>query len=395
MSSSASVLEDVDLDDHRDIMGVVDTFVQQELIPQEPAYLRDRSRYEDPRGEGHLRLRETARKSGLWGLAAPQEHGGLAAPLSLQGAVATALARSCVPFRFPGYAEPVLLRGSDDQVERYYRRSLEGSSLACVAITESGAGSDVRGIELRATRTASGWRLQGEKAFITFGDDADYAIVLARTAAGRADDCFSAFVVDRSAGWTSQRVDVMGSWHRPAILTFPGVEVGQDSLLGEPGQGLELITQWLVRGRLLVASRCIGIATRCLQDSIAHVRERTTFGKPLASRQGVQWMIAECDVALRAAAALTEQALATASAQPDSAESAHLCSAAKLLATRTVAQVVDTTLQLHGGSGYASALPFEGWYRDVRVLRILEGTDEMQKLIVSRGLLSGAVGVGA
>ncbi|MBC6463599.1 acyl-CoA dehydrogenase family protein, partial [Actinomadura sp. HBU206391] len=195
----------------------------------------------------------------------------------------------------------------------------------------------------------------------------------------------TAFLVDRDMGWTSEFIQTMGEGG-PAALVFDDVRVPGRNILGEIGQGFELGMKWIVKGRFTIPSHGVGIAERALEMAIEYARTRQTFGRPIGANQAIQWMIADSEVELEAARLLV---LRAAWAVDQGLDSRHSSSMAKLYGAGMVNRVVDRVLQIHGGMGYTRELPIERWYRQVRLYRIFEGTDEMQRLIISRDLLRG------
>ncbi|WP_345073027.1 acyl-CoA dehydrogenase family protein [Phytohabitans flavus] len=377
-------------DEQRDIRDTARAFVTREVVPLEEEMLRRERTGEPALRRDELReLQSRARRFGFWGMSTPEAYGGMALPAVTQSLLWTELGRTPVPFRFGGEADNILYEASDAQRAEYLLPTIEGERLGCFALTEPDAGSDVAGIRLRAWRDGGDWVLRGEKTFITFGDEADYAIVIA--VSGSAAREATAFLVDRKMGWTSRPIETMGSWHTPAALTFDDVRVPASNVLGEVGGGWELAMRWIVRGRYVIPSQAVGTAERCLHMAIAHANTRVTFGRPIGERQAIQWMIADSEVELEAARWL---ALRCAWTVDQGQPARHPAAVAKLYGAGMVNRVVDRTLQIFGGMGYTRDLPIEGWYRAVRVLRVLEGTDEMQRMIISRDLLRGYEKIG-
>jgi acyl-CoA dehydrogenase len=374
-------------DEQRDIRDTVRTFVTREVMPLEPEVLRRERRGEVGLLPAELReLQEKARSFGFWGLSTPEEYGGMALPALTQALIWTELGRTFVPFRFGGEADNILFHADPAQRSEYLLPTIAGERNSCFAITEPGAGSDPAGIAMTARPDGDDWILSGEKTFITGGNEADFAIVIALTDRARgAHEGSTAFLVDRSMGWTSAPIQTMGEGG-PASLVFADVRVPGRNVLGAVGRGFPLAMEWIGRGRYIIPAHALGIAERTLQMALDHARSRSTFGKPIAERQAIQWMIADSEVELEAARWLTLHAAWTVDQGRDAR---HASSIAKLYGAGMVGRVVDRVLQIHGGMGYTRELPIERWYRYVRLLRIFEGTDEMQRLIISRDLLRG------
>lgn len=374
-------------DEQRDIQDTVRKFVASELLPREPEFLR-RGEPGLPRDElRELQLR--AREFGFWGLSTPEEYGGMALPAVTRALIQTELATTCVPFRFGGGADNILFHANEEQKAAYLVPTIEGERLGCFALTEPGAGSDARAITTSARRDGDDWVITGQKTFITNGNDADYAIVFAVTDPERRG--VTAFLVDRAAGWTSTPIPTMGSWHEPATLFFDDVRVPASAVLGEVHKGFELAMRWVGSGRHAIAAQCVGIAQRCLRMAVDYAGIRKTFGRTIGSNQAIQWMIADSETELEAGRWL---ALKAAWDADRGADARHAGAMAKLYCTGMVGRVVDRALQIHGGMGYTRELPLEWWYRAVRVMRIFEGTDEVQRMILSRDLLRGHTRIG-
>ncbi|KAB1924116.1 acyl-CoA dehydrogenase [Micromonospora noduli] len=380
-------------DEERAVRDTVRAFITREVMPLEAEVLR-RERAHQP-GLDHSEVRELqlkARKFGFWGLATPEEYGGMNLPAVLQSLIWTELGRTFVPFRFGGEADNILFHATEEQKQEFLIPTIEGERRSCFAITEPGAGSDAANIRLSARRDGDDWILDGEKTFITGGHDADFAIVVAVTDRdkGARNGGATAFLVDRSMGWRSEFIQTMGEGG-PASLIFDGVRVPHRNILGEIGQGFTLGMEWIGKGRYTIPSHAIGIAERVLQMAIEYANTRETFGTKIGTNQAIQWMIADSETELEAARWLVLRSAWMVDAGLDPR---HASSMGKLYGAGMVNRVVDRVLQIHGGMGYTRELPIERWYRQVRLYRIFEGTDEMQRLIISRDLLRGYTKIG-
>ncbi|HEX7744330.1 MAG TPA: acyl-CoA dehydrogenase family protein [Micromonosporaceae bacterium] len=380
-------------DEERAIRDTARDFIRREVMPLEQELLR-RERAHQP-GLDRTGLRELqlkARKFGFWGLATPEEYGGMDLPAVMQSLIWTELGRTFVPFRFGGEADNILFHATEEQKREFLIPTIEGERISCFAITEPGAGSDAANIRMSARRDGHDWILDGEKTFITNGNDADFAIVVAVTdrEKGARRGGATAFLVDRAMGWRSEFIQTMGEGG-PASLVFDGVRVPHRNILGEVGQGFELGMQWIGKGRYTIPSHALGIAERTLQMAIDYANTRETFGAKIGTNQAIQWMIADSETELEAARWLVLRAAWTVDQGMDPR---HASSMAKLYGAGMVNRVVDRVLQIHGGMGYTRELPIERWYRQVRLYRIFEGTDEMQRLIIARDLLRGYTRLG-
>jgi acyl-CoA dehydrogenase len=380
-------------DEERAIRDTARTFIRKEVEPLEQEVLRRERRHEPGLDRSELHeLQLKAKKFGFWGLSTPEEYGGMNLPAVLQSLIWTEVGRSWVPFRFGGEADNILFYANEAQKKEFLVPTIEGERISCFAITEPGAGSDAANIKLSARRDGDDWVLNGEKTFITNGNDADFAIVVAVSdkEKGVRGGGTTAFLVDRDMGWRSQFIQTMGEGG-PASLIFDNVRVPHRNILGEEGQGFELGMKWIGRGRYIIPSHALGVAERALQMAIDHANTRETFGKPIGTNQAIQWMIADSETELEAARWLVLRAAWTVDQGGDPR---HASSMAKLYGAGMVNRVVDRVMQIHGGMGYTRELPIERWYRAMRLLRIFEGTDEMQRLIISRDLLRGYTSIG-
>ncbi|GIF47427.1 acyl-CoA dehydrogenase [Asanoa ferruginea] len=380
-------------DEEKAIRETARTFIRKEVMPLEQEVLRRERAHEPGLRLDELReLQGKARAFGFWGLATPEAYGGMDLPAVMQSLIWTEIGRSWVPFRFGGEADNILFFANEEQKAEFLLPTIEGERISCFAITEPGAGSDAANIRMTARRDGDDWILDGEKTFITNGNDADFAIVVAVSDSGQdvRNGGSTAFLVDRSMGWRSEFIPTMGEGG-PASLVFDSVRVPARNVLGEVGQGFALGMQWIGKGRYIIPSHAVGTAERALRMAIEHANTRETFGRPLSSNQAIQWMIADSETELEAARWLILRAAWTVDQGLDAR---HASSMSKLYGARMVNDVVDRVLQIHGGMGYTRELPIERWYRQVRLLRIFEGTDEMQRLIISRDLLRGYTEIG-
>jgi len=380
-------------DEQKAIRDTARAFIAKEVMPLEQEVLRRERAHRTGLERAELReLQLKAKEFGFWGISTPEVYGGMDLPAVTQSLLWTELGRCFVPFRFGGEADNILYGADDAQKAEYLLPTIAGDRVSCFAITEPGAGSDAANIRLAARRDGDDWILDGEKTFITNGNDADFAIVVAVTDRDKdvRDGGSTAFLVDRAMGWKSEFIQTMGEGG-PASLVFEGVRVPGRNILGEIGQGFRLGMRWIAKGRFTIPSNGVGIAERVLQMAIEHANSRETFGRPLAENQAIQWMIADSEVEMEAARLLV---LRAAWAIDQGLDPRHSSSMAKLYGASMVNRVVDRALQIHGGMGYTRELPIERWYRQVRLYRIFEGSDEMQRLIISRDLLRGFTRIG-
>lgn len=374
-------------DEERQIRDTVRSFIQKEVMPLEPEVLRSERAGMAGLDPDVLRgLQMKARRTGFWGVNTPEEYGGMNLGAVMSAIVAMEMGRTFVPFSFGGWADNILYACDEQQRQRYLIPTIEGERTSCFAITEPGAGSDARNIRATARDDGGDYVINGEKTFITRGNEADFAMVFA-VVPGAGVTCFLA---DRDMGWKSEPIQTMGEWG-PASLIFENVRVPGRNVLGEVGKGFELAMSWISQGRYMIPARAIGSAERMLQMAVDYAKIRHSMGQPIAEYQAIQWQIADSYVEIEAAKWLTLYAAWRAEQGMDAR---HASSVAKLNGAIMANQVVDRVLQIHGGMGYTKELPIERWYRELRLLRIYEGTDEIQRRTIARNLLKGHVRIG-
>jgi acyl-CoA dehydrogenase len=278
--------------------------------------------------------------------------------------------------------------GTDAQKKKYLPKLADGTWKCAFGLTEPGAGSDSANIATTAKRGDGGWIINGRKHYISGGNSADVVVVMAVTdPQKRARGGIGAFLVDKGTpGFTVTRTDTtIGS---DAIklgeLTFEDCFVADDALLAGPGDGFKIAMGSLTSGRLGVACSCIGAADRMIEMAVAHAKERQTFGKPLAERQAIQWMLADSATELNLARAFVYETLRRAQAKEDIGTAASMC---KLYCSEMVGRVADKSVQIHGGMALMRGFNLERMYRDIRHYRIGEGTSEVHRMLIARELL--------
>ncbi len=374
-------------EEQREVRDWVRTFVRKEIMPLEPEVLRRERAGQPGLDRGELRaLQLKAKESGFWGVLTPEAYCGMNLGATMAALIEAELGRSFVQFRFGGSADNILFYANEEQKKTYLEPTIGGERISCFAITEPGAGSDARAIRTSARRDGDDWIISGEKTFITGGNEADFTMVFAVTDKEKgANGGVTCFLVDREAGWKSHPIDTMGEWG-PAALTFDNVRVPSRNILGEEGRGFELAMRWIGQGRYLLPARAIGACERLVQMGIDYANTRETFGQPIATRQAIQWMIADSAVEIEALRWLVLHAAWQVEQGMDSRQAQSM---AKLYGGVKANEIVDRVLQIHGGMGYTRELPIERWYRELRLLRIYEGTDEIQRRTIARNLLKG------
>ena len=380
--------------EQRLIIGTTRAFVETELTPHEAEIERTGILCEELAAE----LKAKAIAAGLFAANMPEDVGGAGLDVLTWllyekelGKTSYALHWNCV-----GRPSNILLAGTPEQREKYLFPCIKGEKSDCLAMTEPGAGSDLRGMKMTAKRDGSDFVLNGTKHFISHADMADFAIVFAasgeeETPKGK-KKLITAFFVDKGQPGFTVRDGYRNVSHRGytnSILEFDNCRVSQEAVLGEVHKGFEVASQWLGATRLQVAALCLGRAERALGLAVSYAAEREQFGQKIGKFQGVSFKLADMAMELKSAELLTleagwkfEQGTVT---EADMAM-------AKLKATEMLAFVADEAIQIHGGMGLMEDLPLERIWRDARVERIWEGTSEIQRHIISRELLRAAGG---
>jgi len=283
-------------------------------------------------------------------------------------------------------SQPIVIAGTEAQKKKYLPPLARAETIGAFALTEPEAGSDSSAISLRAKKVTAGYSLTGSKRFISNAGIAQTYIVFASTDPSVKTKGISAFIVEAdSAGFTVTEKTRLLSPHPIGVLGFDGCFVPQDGLLGTEGSGLKIALQTLDILRCTVGASAVGFARRALAEAIAYARGRHQFGRAIAEFQGIQFKLAEIAAELEASRLLVYQAAAAHDRKrPDSGIKSSI---AKLFATEAAQRIVDQALQIHGGNGVVAGHIMERLYRDVRALRIYEGTSEIQKLLIARELL--------
>lgn len=374
----------------RDLQARARAFVESVLQPLE--LLCDEQDGLPPEVEWEARAR--ARASGFFAPNMPKGYGGAGLSVLEQVIVEEQLGRATNGlWALVWRPANVLVYGTPAQRERYLLPYIRGEFRGCYAVTEPGAGSDTSRLATEARPDGEGFRLTGEKWFATGGDVAAFFMVVADLVDSERR-LPTIFLVDRDApGFTVGR--------RPRFthavvyghpeLRLQDVRVGADAVLGGVGRGMELTREWFHDERLMIAARCLGAAQRALELAREWALERRAFGRPLAEHEAIQWMLADSACELAAARALTYKVAWEVDRGFDPREAHARASMAKLYASEMAGRVCDRAVQIFGGRGYMRDNPVERLARDTRVDRIWEGTSEIQRLIVARGLAKRGV----
>jgi alkylation response protein AidB-like acyl-CoA dehydrogenase len=381
-------------EEQKQIVATVRRFVREEIVPLEAKLDPDAS--ELPR-EDFERLTKKVRDMGFWGLDIPAEYGGAGVDMVTRVLMAIEMSQHRAGLYVPCYGVfgtaglAQLYEATEDQKQRYLHPMLRGEKRGFFGLTEPSGGSDpARAIRTRAVRDGNDWIINGSKVFISGADRAHFGLVFARTDASKGRGGVTCFIVDTDMkGFHVRRVvHTLRSSHYATELQFEDLRVPNANVLGEINGGFAIANDRLSRQRVPYAAACIGIAVKAQELAIEYAKQRETFGAPLASRQAVQWMIIDNEIDIRTSLWLT---LAAAS-KVDRGEPYRMeAGMAKLVATEAGGRVVDRAMQIHGGYGMTKDLPFERWYREMRIRRVGEGPNEVQRHVIARDLLGGSL----
>jgi acyl-CoA dehydrogenase len=371
-------------------------FIEREVRPLEDSHreeILDTGTFEGLKEES-LKLRKRSAELGFYTLHMPEAVGG--GGLSLLGqvllheeAARSGLILPQIESIFPVISgpSPIYMDCTEQQKEKYLEPLLRADKTTCFALTEPGAGSDATRIQTKAVKAGDGvWRINGRKHFITGGGEAEFALVFAVTdSEKRAQGGITAFFVDADKpGYSVTRVQrTMSPFQNPVEMTFTDVEVTDAEILGKEGFGFYSAMRGINGARLQIAARALGLARYLLDRSIEYANDRTAFGRPIGANQFVQGMIVDSHAELEQARLLV---YLQASEIDDGADGRRQAALAKMVAAEMVGRVADRAIQVHGGNGFMTELGLEGWYRDVRAMRLYEGTGEILRANVAKTL---------
>ncbi len=283
--------------------------------------------------------------------------------------------------------DSILMGGDDELRQRYLPQAATGKKLGAFALTEPRAGSNPADMATRATREGGSYHLSGTKHFISNAGEADFIVVFAKTDPAGGHRGISAFVVDKGTPGLhiSAPEKLMGIRGAHAFEMSIDCRVFESQRLGQEGTGYRTAMRILDNSRMDVAATCLGIGEAALAAAVDWAQSRQVGGEPLAAKQGIQWKLADMKMRLEAAWLLTLQACAKRQAGIAFSAESSMC---KLYASEMAAFVADEALQIFGGYGYTRSLPLERYVRDARIMRIYEGSSEIQRTIIARGMLS-------
>jgi acyl-CoA dehydrogenase len=362
------------------LVDAVSAFVTRELEPHEDEV--ERSGDVSPALDADIRAKALA--AGFYAANMPEELGGGGLDAVSMALVERELGRTAFALQYIVHRPSNILRACvGDQIERYLLPTIRGERVECLAMTEPGAGSDLRAMTTRAERDGDGYVINGRKHFISYADRADYAVLFAATGEGR----ITSFLVDmETPGFTVRRgadsVSHRGFHH--CELEFVDCRIGADAVLGEEHKGFEIANQWLGATRITVAIQCVGRAKRLLDMCLDWAASRKQFGRTIGKFQGVSFKLADMALEIKAAELLALNAAWRIDQGTLADEDAAM---AKLYASEMLGRAADNAVQIFGGMGLMTELPVERLWRDARVERIWDGTSEIQRHIISRAAL--------
>ena len=329
---------------------------------------------------------------GLMGITAPEQYGG--AGMDFVSYISTihelskvsAVVGVILSVHTSVGTNPIMYFGNEDQKERYLSKMASGEYLGAFCLTEAASGSDAGSLKTRAVNKGDHYVLNGSKAFITNGGEADVYIVFASTEPTKGTYGITAFIVDKNTpglviGKDEQKMGLHGS--RTVQLTFEDMKVPVENVLGVEGEGFKIAMANLDVGRIGIAAQALGIAEAALEAATAYAKERVQFGKPIAAQQGVGFKLADMATNVEAARLLVYRA---AQLRAEGLPCGKEASMAKMFASQTAVDCSIEAIQVFGGYGYTEDYPVERYFRDAKVTQIYEGTSEIQKLVISKHL---------
>jgi len=371
-------------DEQRLIRETARAFTDNEIV--------ERARENDRNEHFDVELVQKIAAQGYLGAIVPREYGGAELDYLTYGLIVEEIGRgdsamrTVVSVQTSLVCSALLRWGTEEQKRKYLPKLCSGEWLGCFGLTEPDTGSDAANQRTRARKTDSGWVINGSKMFISLGNHAKLALVFAQTDPEKGHRGLACFLVETDQpGYQAQEIHhklgLRGS--DTAEISLSDVEAPEGAILGEIGDGFKVAMSSLDSGRYSVAAGCVGICQGCLDASIRYSKERQQFGRPIASFQLVQEMIADMALETDAARMLVWRAgYLKDTGKPNTTET----SVAKLFATEAAVRCANAAIQVHGGSGYVDDYPVERYLRDARVTTLYEGTSQIQKLIIGRAL---------
>jgi butyryl-CoA dehydrogenase len=376
---------DFDLtDEQRLIKDTAREFTDKEIVVQSRENARNH--------HFDLEIVKKLANQGYLGAIVPPEYGGAGLDYLSYGLVVEEIGRGCSSVRTVVSVQTslvcsgILKWGTEAQKQKYLPKLCSGEWLGCFGLTEPDTGSDAANQRTRATKTDTGWVINGAKMWISMANYAKVALIFAQTDPSLGYKGLACFMVDTDQpGYNAQPIEHKMGLHASdtGSISLEDVEVADEDMLGTIGDGFKVAMSSLDSGRYSVAAGCVGVCQGCVEESVKYAKEREQFGKPIASFQLVQAMIADMVLKTDASRLLVWRAgFLKDKGRPNTTET----SIAKLHATEAAVECANTAIQIHGGAGYVDDHPVERYFRDVRVTTLYEGTSQIQKLIIGRAM---------
>jgi len=372
-------------EDQQMFQKMVREFAQKELEPI-AAQLDEEARFPT---ESYKKMAEL----GLFGVTIPEKYGGSGGDSVHLAIAVEEIARACGSTSTIYLASlslacyPIYKFGTEEQKQRFVVPLAKGKKLACFALTESGAGSDVVALQTTARRQGNGYSLDGTKVFITNGAEADIAVAFATVDKSLRHRGITAFVVEKgtpgfSVGKKEHKLGVRAS--STTELVFESCQVPMENRLGNEGEGFKIAMAAIDSSRISVAAQAVGIARAAFDTSLKYAQERQQFGQPIAKFQAIQWMLVDMATYIDAAQLLTYRAAYLKNQGLPFVKEAAM---AKLFAAEAAMSITTKAIQIHGGYGYTKDYPVERYFRDAKITEIYEGSSEMQRMTIGKGIL--------
>ncbi|MFD4815855.1 acyl-CoA dehydrogenase family protein [Peribacillus butanolivorans] len=372
-------------DDQQAIVSMARDVVNSEIIPL--------AREFDEREAFPVEIMDKLRECGLFNLSIPEEYGGPGIDKLSHALIVEEIARGCAGIATSLEANslssyPILVGGDESLKQKYLKRLTEEGQYASFALTEPGAGSDVSGMSSTIVRKDGGYILNGEKCFITNASYAHFYVVLAKQTLENGGNSFTALVVERDSegitvGEKEKKMGLRAS--NTASVIFDDVFVPLENRIGEEGKGFKIFMKALSFARPMVGAQAVGIAQGAYESALNYAKERKQFKKPIANFQSIQFMLADMAMTIEASRLLVHKSVFLLEQGTPSAKHASF---AKCFAADTAMKVAEDAVQIHGGYGFIREYPVEKYFRDAKIMQIYEGTNQIQRVVIAKEILS-------
>jgi acyl-CoA dehydrogenase len=374
-------------EEYRQLQSLVEKFVQQELVPLEPAALERETKGEmaDLTPSEYKLVADKCRELGLWGLDAPESAGGANLPAIAMVGVNEEIGRTAIPFNFPPDSpnlHMLMATASEDQRRRYVEPYARGEMISAIAISEPGAGADPARMITSAVKDGDDWVLNGRKIWVSKALEADFTIMMAVTEPGIGNAGISAFIIEKDTpGFEVTRAIPMVGGLRTYEIVLDNCRLAESQILGELGKGFSPMQLRLNVRRLQMGAWSIGKARRAMDILAEYVNQRETFGGPLSERQAIQFWVADTDVKIHACRLMLQQA---AWKQDQGQDIRNEASMIKVYGTELASEAIDNAMQACGAMGMTKELPLSLMAGQLRAMRIYEGPSEIHRMVIAR-----------